>query len=500
MTKKLVKSYIYKALHIVVLMGYSILLVPILLGFWDLQVYGTWIALYAIYNLIQVLELGHSTYVGNSINHIVHKDPHQAKVILGSALRANFLVGISQILIVGAIYFTGLLAFLLDKDIDIKEVAIVLSILLFYRMSLGSIRGIIVKVLNPFGMIYKAFQFKLTEKILEFFILVVAAFLDLSLIELAFLWLFVKWGYSSIILWQLKKLMPDFFPWWKYGSFKIGYKNLKTGTHYIASNFLDRLGNDGIVLVVSVIVGTAYLPLFSATRTLVNFGLKLSDFLLKPMIPEMINLFAKDRLQTILDIFKSYWFISGIILLGGFASSLLFVEPVFTFWTKGKLEFDLVLYGALVLVFVIQNYGKVMLVFFTGINKTKVVLFASVLRISLFFIISFTLSSWGMNGVLIALLVAELVIVSFWFPPKTITTFALRGKERLMIYLNLISVFVLAILFYLHWLDQPVIIQAIPALVLVVLLWLQYVQISEQMRKRVNKQLSRFLPIKRSKS
>ena len=93
MIKSLFKSFGYKTVQTVVLTLYSFLLIPILLNYWELKVYGAWIALFTIFNLIQVIEFGHATYIGNQFNAIVKENTEKAKIVLGSALRANFLTG-----------------------------------------------------------------------------------------------------------------------------------------------------------------------------------------------------------------------------------------------------------------------------------------------------------------------------------------------------------------------------------------------------------------------
>lgn len=496
MSKKLAKSFGYKAVHITVLMLYSLLLIPVLLNYWDLEVYGAWIALYAFFNLIQVMELGHSTYVGNEINRIVHTNKQEAKNVLGSALRANLIVGSVQLLIVVLIYKAGLLGYLLDKEIDDTQVAKVLGILFVYRMSIGSFRGVIVKTLNPYGLIYKSFQFSLTEKIIEFFILVTAAVSKISLVELALLWLFVKTAYSVIILFQLKRLLPEFFPWWRYGSFSQGLGNLKRSLSFAASNFLDRLGNDGIVLVVSVLVGTTFLPLFSATRTLVNFGLKLSDFFLNPLTPEIINLYAKNKLKVIQNIFKTYWFLTGTILIAGFTASLFFITAIFNIWTNGKLEFSMFLYCSLVVIFLVQNYGKVMLAFFTAINNTQAVLVASIIRICIFFGVTIALKQQGLTAVLIGLIAAELVVVSLWLPTNIFKQFDLKLKQKAQFYLNLITVVIVAGLYYFNYSQASILIQLLFLFVIIGLLVFQFFLIDAGMRENVIGRLKRMAKIK----
>ena len=359
MIKSLFKSFGYKTVQTIVLTLYSVLLIPILLNYWELKVYGAWIALFTVFNLIQVIEFGHATYIGNQFNAIVKENAEKAKTVLGSALRANFITGFIQITIVFLLFKSGFLKFLLDTDISDKTIATVLTILFLYRMLAGSFRGIIVKILNPFGLIYKSFQFATWERIIDFFILVIAAITDITLIQLAIVWFVVKSVYSIGLLFILKRLLPDFFPWWKYGNFKLGTENFKDSIPFIFSNFLERLRNDGVVLIISAFIGTTFLPLFVATRAVVNFGLKISEIILNPLSPEVINLYVKNKLNKILDIFNAYWFSTGLLLISGYSISLFFINDLFTFWTHGKLTFNLGLYSALVVIFLIQNYGKI---------------------------------------------------------------------------------------------------------------------------------------------
>lgn len=456
MYRNLYKSFGYKAIEVVVIVLYAFFLIPILLYFWEIEVYGAWIAIYAFFNLIQVIEQGHGRFVGNAFNRIVHTNKEKAKRILGSGLRFNIFVGFFEMAIVGVCYATGLLRYVLDDGIDDTTVALVLSILFLYRICIGSYRGIIVKILNPFGLIYKSFQFALTEKILDFFILVVAATTQISLVELAILWFFVKTAYSLIILIELKKLLPEYFPWWKYGNFRIGAANFKKSIYFSASNFLDRFSNDGVLLIISAFVGTSFLPLFSATRTLVNFGYKLSDFFLNPLEPEMINLYAKKKKQTIIKVFKSYWFFSALVLILPFSLSLLFIEDFFRIWTHGALEFNLLLYSALVVIFLIKNYGKVMDVFFTGINKTKIVLLSSLIRLFFLFAVLLTSGLENINAILLALLISESVVVILWFPYHCFRIFSLQISEKISFFPNLLMIVFFAILLYFNFIHKSI--------------------------------------------
>lgn len=483
MLNKLKKSFSYKTLQVIVLFLYSLFLIPILLQNWDLEVYGSWIAIYAFFNLIRVIEQGHGKYIGNLFNHEVHEHKEDARFAIGSALRINLLIGIIQLSTIYLLYVFGVFNLFFTESINEKEVATVLGILFLYRMFFGSFRGILVKMLNPFGMIYISFQFAVIEKILEFIILVVAAVAGISLIELSVFWAIVMSIYSVIIVLKLKSILPEYYPFWKYGSIAMGLHNFKKSLLFAFSNFLTRLWNDGVVLVIAAIVGTTFLPLFSATRTLVNYGHKISDLFLSPIVPEMINQYSKNKKDNILDIFKSYWFITSIILICSYAVSLIFIEDFFTIWTKGKLNFDLLLFSALVIVVLIQNYGKVLLLFFTGINKTRIVLYSSLLQVIIFFVVFFSFKELEITAVLLGLLLSSVIVDAIWLPFNAFKVFKLSIRKKLDFYINLIAICCLGVLFYSNYIGLPIWVLCILFIPVLYLIYYQYFLISEKTRK-----------------
>ncbi|WP_203296288.1 hypothetical protein [Luteirhabdus pelagi] len=455
MLKKLYKSYGYKALHLIVLALYAIFLIPALLYFWDLQVYGKWIAIYSFFNLIQVLELGHAKFIGNEFNQLIHLDIIKAKALVGGAIRFNFVIGILQIGLVYLFYAYDFFRYFFDDDINRDVIALVLAILFGYRFVIGSYRGLIVKLLNPFGLIYKSFQFALMEKILEFVILVSAAAIGFSLIELAIIWFISKTCYSVIIMIELRKLLPEYYPFWNYGSFSIGAQNFRSSIYYSTSTFLDRLSNDGINLFVSAIVGTTFLPLFSATKTLVNFGSKLSELLLAPINPEMITLWVKGKRSRILDVFNGYWFATAVILIPMYTIGLFFLDDFFVFWTSGKLIFSELLFGALAIIYLVRNYGFIMESFFVGITKTKVIFSTSVLRAAIMLGVIFMFREEGLSSILAGLFFSELFLSAFWLPYWTFKHFKSQSIRPLVFFGYLIGTLWLAILFYMKQDGKP---------------------------------------------
>lgn len=472
MTNKLSKSISYKALQTVGFTVYSLLLIPLLIKFWGTETYGSWIAIYALYNLIQVVEFGHNTYVGNAFNALVHTNNNEAKGLIASAFKINILSGIIQFSAVFVIYKLGAFGYFIEGDLPQSDMLIVLLILFLYRLLIGSYRGILVKMLNPFGYIYKSYQFSMIERFIEFVVLVLAAVKGISLVNMALLWLISKSIYSLGILWYLKKLLPDYFPWWQGGSLTLGWKNYKKSFAYIGSSLLDRMASDGVILMISVLLGATYLPLFIAIRTLVNFGTKLSEVFLGPISPELINLHAKGLKDRLVQVMGYYWLITGGLLVVGFMISVWFVEPVFEFWTNGRLDFRPLVYYGLIVVVITQNMGSILNAFLKGINRTKTVFYTALIRTAMIMIGIYLFYTMSIKGVILAMGIAEFFKSVIWLPYWCAKDLPASFKNFGMLYLNPLLVGLSILFFYLEFEEVPAwMLFALIGLIVVLLNW-----------------------------
>lgn len=434
--------------------------------------YGSWIAIYALYSLVQVVEFGHNTYVGNAFNAQVHLDKQKAKVLLGSAFRINFLSGGIQMSAIWIIYKIGAFKFFIESDMSDREIGTILFVLFLYRMTIGSYRGLLVKMLNPFGYIYKSYQFSIFERLIEFTVLVTAAVSGISLVNMAIIWLLVKSLYSLGILYYLKGLLPDYFPWWQMGSLKEGWVNYKKSFAYIGSSLLDRTASDGVVLLISVLLGSGFLPLFIAIRTLVNFGTKLSEVFLGPISPELINLHTNKKDDRLLQVIGYFWIITGGLLIVGFMCSAWIIEPIFEIWTNGRLDFRPLVYYGLIIVVITQNMGSILNAFLRGLNRTHIVLQTSFIRTAMILIGIYAFYTMSIKGVILALGIAEFFKSLIWLPYWCAKDLKPSFKKFSMLWLNPLLVGLTVLFFYLEFNKANVLILvAIIAVVIGLLAW-----------------------------
>jgi O-antigen/teichoic acid export membrane protein len=78
----------------------NVLLVPIVLRYWNAETYGLWLGILALYGLIQTIDTGHQNYVGNEICKLYSTNDSALKQVLASSIWMAILLGISQFFIV----------------------------------------------------------------------------------------------------------------------------------------------------------------------------------------------------------------------------------------------------------------------------------------------------------------------------------------------------------------------------------------------------------------
>ena len=56
-------------------LGTTIATVPLVLRYWDQDTYAMWLAVFAVYSLLQTVDTGHTSYLGNEFLRLAHADP-----------------------------------------------------------------------------------------------------------------------------------------------------------------------------------------------------------------------------------------------------------------------------------------------------------------------------------------------------------------------------------------------------------------------------------------
>ncbi len=469
----------------------AIVLVPLLLNNWGADKYGVWIAVFSFFTLLQTFDSGHQNYIGNEFNKLFHLDKPEAKKILASSIRACLVIGLLELLIlIMIIIFNFTPSFVGITSEASKEMGVewgLISIMLVWLLS-GNIGGILVRMILPLGMMARSIYLGIILKAIQIIILVIAGLFKFSIFEACFYTALSSLIYSYLLFIYIRYLMPEFYPWWTGGNWHTGFSNLKKSIVLTYSNLLVQFSNSGIVLIITNFLNASFVPLFTTIRTLGNTALQGTGMVITPLYPEMIRYYVKKEPDKLLDMFETNWVITGFIVNCIFIISLLFIEPLYTWWTKGILHFDLALYSIIVASVILANFSKGFITFLTGINSLRAISIINTTRFFITALLSILLiNTLGLFALGLALFFGE-VIAAFYSH-----TFANKSLKQLnsslklnVIILNIIAVIItIGILFINYFLKMSYFIVVFTGIGLLIIIYSRlFILLSNDVKNR----------------
>lgn len=472
----------------------SIILVPFFLKYWGNEKYSIWLTLYAFVNLMRTLDTGHQNYIGNEFNKLYHQDKGKARQLLGSSFKIAYLLGLFELLIYLLILFTGLQ----EKAVGINEGSYnvswgIISFLVMWLL-VGSAGGILVKIILPIGKYSRSLYLNIIIKVLETLSIVVCLYLNTSINMLCFIVAACWLVYTLYLFYDIRHLMPEFYPWWKGGSMKEGFSNLAKSVVVTLNGFVEQFSLNGILVFIASIVGVLKVPAFTTLRTIGNTFTQATTIVLNPLIPDLIRFHVKKEHGKIGTIIVANWFISCLIVNLPLLLLVPFIKPLFEWWTKGQVAFDLILYLTITLSISLVNYGKTFVVYLTGINNLRALTLITFSRFVIIFVIGLPLLKYyGLQSLGWSFLLAEAVssvIIPFFFVKKQL---AIEGVyiERKAIILSLLPIVLLAVYYCIFYYFQSIFLLLFFIFLFGVILQIQWKSIDEEIRKR----LLGFLPV-----
>ena len=169
--KRTLESTIAGSILFILTFAQSIILVPVFLKYWGTEKYGVWITLYAFINLMRTLDLGHQNYVGNEFNKLFHTNIAESKKVIGSGVRVAYLLGLIELLAYVLILLLGVHRQLTGIALTEFPVAPGLLAMLFVWMIVGSVGGILVRMIMAMGKYSRSIYLNMISKVVEIIVM-----------------------------------------------------------------------------------------------------------------------------------------------------------------------------------------------------------------------------------------------------------------------------------------------------------------------------------------
>lgn len=475
---------------------------PILLKFWGTESYGIWITLAAALTLINCLDVGHQTYVGNQLYRVAVNSSRRLRWVLGSAVKMSVLLGLLELLVTVVVVWTGFSGRLFGLPHDDHGARIGLGLLTYagYWLILGSVGGVLVRLYAACGLFARMVVWGIILRFVQFCALLIAAGARSAPGGAVVAQCLAGLLLHVFIVADLLKSFPDLFPWWAGGRLAQGFRYFKRSIVLTFNGVLEQLSVNASVFFISSLLGPAMIPPFAALRMIANAITQATSILLSPLSPELVRFHVRNEGDKVRQTIATTWWLCGFLNVGLLALAL-FIEPAFALWTRGRLTFSFSLFALLAYSTLLRSFGGPLVLYIAGLNRLReqAAVAAARLLVTVGLGLLF-LKWWEIPGMALAIVLAEVfgsLVLPVIFVIGSLKTASERwtgAKSALAHLFTTGVVLVLAGVFP----AQRTILLCAGLLVLLVQSRFQWVSLSDDVRGRVrsvlHQRLLRFFP------
>ncbi len=412
---RLISGSVASWAQIGVTMASQIVLVPIYLNYWSVQTYGIWLALQGIMSALSMLDLGHQNYMGFEFLKYGRNDMLTLCKSFWSALVVGVMISLTQILLMGLLFFTGILTWLLGassiEDAQlITHAGIALSLLGVSWLVVMTIPGLIVRVLAPFGHYPRFAWWGFIYAIISAAAPLIAVAMGGGLLMAAAAFTLGSLFYTAILFTDLLRLLRREKIRFIKPSLSLGYSNFVKSVPILGKSIFENVRQQGVRLLLAPLAGPVGLAAFSTMRTGANVALQGLNTIINPLLPDLMR-FLHDRDQARSEAaFATIWIVVVAFMAPGVVILQTFIEPFYIFWTQGKIDFDPQLFAVLSLGVLVYAVVQPAMAVVIGNNLTKTqFVIAGISAIIVFGLLVISVPVIGIFGAAVSLLIAEVV-------------------------------------------------------------------------------------------
>lgn len=368
-----------------------------------------------------MLDMGFQNYMSFEFLKLGRTNVLALSKSLWSGMVFGVAISLFQIVLIGVFAMTGIIVLLMGEagtdDFDLfHQARIALLLQGITWLFLMTIPGLVIKALNAFG------HFPITAWWGVLFAIVSAVgplisvisggdLLEASIALTAACFIYAVGLYTQLFVLLRRERVRILKP-----SFSLGYANFLLAMPLLGKSLLENVRQQGVRLLIAPLAGPVGLAAFSTMRTGANVALQGLNTIIHPLLPDLMR-FLHDRDQGRSEAgFATVWIVVVMFIAPGVVVLQTVVEPLYVFWTQGKIHFDPTLFALLSLGVLVYAVFQPAMAVVIGNNLTKIQLaLAAISAVIVFGFIGILVPEIGIIGAGIALLLAEIAAaVGYW--------------------------------------------------------------------------------------
>ena len=428
---QLVKNSLTNGLGLFVTIFNQIILLPLYLHFWSVEMYGDWIVLSALSQFFAASDLGFTTIFTNDFTiSYAKKDYKRCSQLLSSNYAFLVLILLPVVL----------LCFILVYSVDVvstlglsfltlfeSRVVLVLLVLHVFATMIGKVPNAIYRANSKAHI---AFLIDNVTWFLESLIIGLCLILNISLI-----WLSVLYIVPRIITFVLKIVQTNRLFRYEFRMSDVSkeyiIKAIKPSFSIASFPLSNTLILQGLSLIVNKNFGALELVLFNTTRTLANMVKFCSNIVTNSFYPEFAIEYGNQNSARLFQISRYCIYTAVIISVLSFLILLPFGNLIYDIWTNGCVVFSFPLLLSFLCVISIDNYWNARIAPLVSINEHKNLGFIAIILSIISLVISYCVAIWLHNMYLVVCCLLLMHIIMVIYVEKEIKRFKLTINKRL---------------------------------------------------------------------
>ncbi|SDD62162.1 Membrane protein involved in the export of O-antigen and teichoic acid [Mucilaginibacter pineti] len=390
-------------------------LVPLYLTHWNVKTYGVWLSIQAFISVMATLDNGHQTFLAYEFLKFGRIKLDKLREYLWSGAVVGLFLGILQIIITILLLYTGLLGKVLgeahlEDQALIRSIIYVLFALEISWLFCGSVGGIFVRVLSPFGYYPRFSWWGVLSAVVTSIAPAIAVVYGGDLLLAGEVLAIATIAFNIPQFIDMYILMRKENIGFVRPSIKTGFMNFKFSLLLSGKGLLENVRQQGVRIILTPMVGASGLANFSTLRTGANVALQGLNTIVNPLEPELMRfLHQKDQARSEAS-FGTIWIVLMAIMAPMVLIVQMFIGPIYTIWTRGQIPFNPILFATLSLGVLVYAVSQPAIAIVVGNNLLRSQLVLSIISAIVVILgLVIFIPYFGLMGAGIALLLAEII-------------------------------------------------------------------------------------------
>lgn len=408
----------------------SIILIPVLLKFFSLELYNFWVVLISALAVLVYVFNGFQRYSANEYNLQYYVNKGKAIHLLGSGLRLFTLVSAILILLATCFAFSGVAV----SNFFGTTVETIYQYKLHYCFVFITIVGLanlltmyIGTAIEPLGNYYINSRYFALYNVIEVTFWISALFLIQSFFWIFFLYLILILLFNLIFIISLLKKHRVALLVFRNGNIKEGALLFRRSLIFLISNFAEKLSTDGLNFIVTIWYrGVHTLPALQSVRTMSNVFVTGSNSLASTFGFEMQRMTAQEKNAKLVHILQFLWLSIGMLVNLGAILLYPFLMDIYKVWVSNKVAVTEPFFYTIFAMSLIVVYGTIITIYMKVVNEIQK-LFVFIVARSVILLTCLFLFPKELFYIAVALYLSEIVFNIFFLNGLLIRIF---GKHQ----------------------------------------------------------------------